>query len=69
MEERRSRIEGKNKITVKLDKPTITVDGNTATVKFRQNYQSGALVASSRKTLLMVKQDGKWLIKQEKTGS
>nr|WP_314859866.1 L,D-transpeptidase family protein [uncultured Undibacterium sp.] len=69
MEERRSRIEGKGKITVRLDKPTVTVDGNTATVKFRQNYQSGALVASSRKTLLMVKQDGKWLIKQEKTGS
>lgn len=69
MEERRSRIEGKGKITVQLDKPTVTVDGNTATVKFRQNYQSGALVASSRKTLLMVKQDGKWLIKQEKTGS
>jgi murein L,D-transpeptidase YafK len=69
MEERRSRIEGKGKITVQLDKPTVTVDGNTATVKFRQNYQSGALVASSRKTLLMVKQDGRWLIKQEKTGS
>lgn len=69
MEERRSRIEGKGKITVKIDTPTIVVDGNTATVKFRQNYQSGALTASSRKTLTMIKQDGKWLIKQERTGS
>jgi murein L,D-transpeptidase YafK len=69
MEERRSRIEGKGKITVRIDKPTIVVDGNTATVKFRQSYQSGALSASSRKTLTMVKQDGKWLIKQERTGS
>ncbi|MBR7798819.1 L,D-transpeptidase family protein [Undibacterium fentianense] len=69
MEERRARIEGKGKISVKIDTPTIQIEGNLATVKFRQNYQSGALVASSRKTLVMVKQDGKWLIKQEKTGS
>lgn len=69
MKERTARIEGKSKISVKIEKPTITVDGNSATVKFRQNYQSGALVASSRKTLAMVKHDGKWLIKQEKTGS
>ncbi len=69
MEERKSRIEGKGKITVRYESPVVSVDGNTATVKFRQHYQSGALVASSRKTLIMVKQDGKWLIKQEKTGS
>jgi murein L,D-transpeptidase YafK len=69
MEERRSRIEGKGKIAINIDAPTINVDGNTATVKFRQNYQSGSLVASSRKTLTMIKQDGKWLIKQERTGS
>nr|WP_315466917.1 L,D-transpeptidase family protein [uncultured Undibacterium sp.] len=69
MEERRSRIEGKGKIAINIDSPSINVNGNTATVKFRQNYQSGALVASSRKTLTMVKQDGKWLIKQERTGS
>ncbi|MFA9274526.1 MAG: L,D-transpeptidase family protein [Candidatus Aquirickettsiella gammari] len=69
MEERRSRIEGKGKIAINIDSPSINVDGNSATVKFRQNYQSGALVASSRKTLTMIKQDGKWLIKQERTGS
>ena len=69
MEERKSRIEGKGKIVVRYESPSVNIEGNTATVKFRQHYQSGALVASSRKTLLMVKQDGKWLIKQEKTGS
>lgn len=69
MEERKSRIEGKGKITVRYESPVVSIDGNNATVKFRQHYQSGALVASSRKTLVMVKQDGKWLIKQEKTGS
>lgn len=69
MEERRSRIEGKGKIAINIESPSIHVEGNTATVRFRQNYQSGALVASSRKTLMMVRQDGKWLIKQERTGS
>ncbi|MFZ6817556.1 L,D-transpeptidase family protein [Undibacterium sp. Ji22W] len=69
MEERRTRIEGKGKIAINIDSPSINVEGNTATVKFRQNYQSGALMASSRKTLTMVKQDGKWLIRQERTGS
>lgn len=68
MEERRSRINGKGKITIRIDSPTVSVDNNTATVKFRQHYQSGSLVASSRKTLALVKQDGKWLIKQERTG-
>ncbi|WMW82307.1 L,D-transpeptidase family protein [Undibacterium cyanobacteriorum] len=69
MEERKSRIEGKGKIVVRYESPSVAIEGNTATVKFRQHYQSGALVASSRKTLVMTKQDGKWLIKQEKTGS
>lgn len=69
MEERRSRIDGKAKIKLRLESPTVNIDGNIATVKFRQHYQSGALVASSRKTLVLAKQDGKWLIKQERTGS
>ena len=69
MEERRSRIDGKGKIKLRLESPTVNIDGHTATVKFRQHYQSGALVASSRKTLVLTKQDGKWLIKQERTGS
>ena len=51
MEERKSRIEGKGKIVVRYESPSVNIEGNTATVKFRQHYQSGALVASSRKTL------------------
>ena len=67
-EECRNRIEGKGKISVRIEKPIIIISGQTATIKFRQFYQSGALKASSRKTLMMSKQDGKWLIKQEATG-
>lgn len=68
MEERRSRINGKGKIKLRIEAPSVSVDSNIATVKFRQHYQSGSLVASSRKTLILVKQDGRWLIKQERTG-
>ncbi|MFZ6742683.1 L,D-transpeptidase Cds6 family protein [Undibacterium sp. JH2W] len=68
-EERRNRIEGKGRINVKIETAKIDVDGNTATVKFRQIYTSDQLTANSRKTLHMVKQDGKWQIKQERAGS
>lgn len=68
-EERRQRIEGKGRIDVKIETPKVTLDGARATVKFRQIYSSDRLTANSRKTLEMVKQDGKWLIKQERAGS
>lgn len=68
-EERRLRIEGKGRINVKIEAAKISVDGNTATAKFRQIYTSDQLTANSRKTLNMVKQDGKWQIKQERAGS
>ena len=68
-EERRNRIEGKGHINVKIESPKINVDGNTATVKFKQIYTSDQLTANSRKTLQMLKQDGKWMIKQEHAGN
>ncbi|MBC3868705.1 nuclear transport factor 2 family protein [Undibacterium oligocarboniphilum] len=68
-EERRNRIEGKGRISVKIETPKVNLDGNSATVKFRQIYTSDQLTANSRKTILMIKQDGKWLIKQERAGS
>ncbi|MFZ6644235.1 tetratricopeptide repeat protein [Undibacterium sp. TJN25] len=68
-DERRLRIEGKGHITVKIESPQVSIDGNTATVKFRQIYSSDQLTANSRKTLVLTKQDGKWQIKQERAGS
>ena len=68
-EDRRSRIEGKGKINVRIDSPTISIDGNLATVKFKQFYTSDRLSSTSRKTLVLSKQDGKWLIKQERSGN
>jgi tetratricopeptide (TPR) repeat protein len=67
-DERTARIVGKSRITVTVESPQITVNGNTATVKFRQLYVSDRLKADSRKTLVLSKQSGKWQIKQERTG-
>jgi tetratricopeptide (TPR) repeat protein len=68
-EERRERIEGKGRISVKIESAKVNIDGNNATVKFRQIYTSDRLTANSRKTINMTKQDGKWQIKQERAGS
>ncbi|KRB89105.1 tetratricopeptide repeat protein [Noviherbaspirillum sp. Root189] len=68
-EERRSRIVGKGRINVKVEKPQVAIIGNTATVKFHQVYVSDRLTANTRKILVLNKQGGKWKIKQESTGS
>lgn len=68
-EERRARIDSKGRIDVKIESEKVNVDGQKATVKFRQIYTSDRLTANSRKVLELVKQEGKWLIKQERTGS
>lgn len=68
-EERHQRIEGKSRIEVKVESPQVNVNGNTATVKFRQIYVSDRLKADSRKVLVLTKQGGKWQIKQERAGS
>lgn len=68
-EGRRVRIVGKDKISVKVESPQITVNGNTATAKFRQEYLSDQLKTDSRKTLVFTRQGGKWQIKQERAGS
>ena len=68
-DERTSRIAGKGRINVKVDTPQVAVNGNTATVKFRQVYSSDRLQADSHKTLVLTRQGGKWQIKQERTGN
>ena len=68
-DERRARIEGKGRIRVEVGAPEMVVNGNTAKVTFRQTYESDRLTAKSRKTLVLVKNGGKWQIKQEASGS
>ena len=69
-EERKVRIMGKTSISVKLSNVNIamSVNGSSATVKFKQDYKADALATSSRKTLEMVKSGDRWLITKEIAG-
>jgi tetratricopeptide (TPR) repeat protein len=66
---RRERITAPKSISVKVDSAKVTMRGaQEATVSFRQTYHSDKLNTSSRKTLEMTKVDGRWLIREEKSG-
>jgi len=65
-EERENRIAGKpGKISVTYDEPAISINGDTATAKFRQHYKAPGLTSSTNKTLVLVRAGSKWLIKEE----
>ena len=66
---RRSRIAAPKSISVGVEAPKVTLRGNNqASVAFRQNYRSDKLKTTSRKTLELVKTDGRWQIREEKAG-
>ncbi len=69
-EERKLRIMGKSRISVKLSSVAVTIslNGTSATVKFKQDYKADSLETSSRKTLEMVKSGDRWLITKEIAG-
>jgi ketosteroid isomerase-like protein len=67
-DERRSRIVGKSRISVKLSNLSVAVKGSTATARFKQDYSADALNISSRKTLDMARAGERWLIVRESTG-
>jgi len=64
--ERQQRIGDRpGKISVTYDQPNISVNGDRATVRFRQHYKAPGLNSSSNKTLVFVRSGSKWLIKEE----
>ena len=67
-EDRRNRITGKSRISVKLNDLNVSVNGNKAVVKFKQAYSADTLNVSSRKTLELVKSGERWVIVRETTG-
>jgi ketosteroid isomerase-like protein len=68
-QERHDRIAGKKSIRVAVSDLKITVNGDKATAKFRQAYDSDALSTTSRKTLDLARTNaGKWVIRREANG-
>ena len=67
--EREARIMGKSKISVRLEGLKVTISGNKAIVKFRQDYKADGLSVSSRKTLELTKYGEHWQITRETVGS
>lgn len=63
---RQKRIDKPGSIQVSIENLQVTMEGNDrARAKFRQHYNSTGFKTSGNKTLVMVKQGGKWLIQQE----
>jgi tetratricopeptide (TPR) repeat protein len=67
--ERTKRINKPGAIQVSYENLKVSVEGDTATAKFRQHYKSANLKTSSNKVLHLGKRDGKWQILQERVGS
>ena len=68
-QERRDRIVHKSRIAVSITNLQISMQGNTATAVFVQNYQADQLKVSSKKTLKLAQRNGKWLITRESVGN
>jgi hypothetical protein len=67
-EERRARIVGKSRITVRITDLNVSVNGNKAVARFKQAYSADTLNVNSRKTLELQKSGERWLIVRESTG-
>lgn len=64
---RKQRIGAPKKIEVGIESPSVSLGSdNAASVTFRQNYRSDVIKTSGTKTLVMVKTDGKWKIREER---
>jgi tetratricopeptide (TPR) repeat protein/ketosteroid isomerase-like protein len=66
---RAARISGKSRISVTVEAPRVTLDGDIAIVKFRQVYASDSFRETSAKILVLTRHDDSWQILEERTGS
>ncbi len=68
--ERSQRIAKPRSIQVTIEDLEVAVEGaDKAVASFRQHYRAPGFKSSTRKALVLVKRDGKWLIQQERIGS
>ena len=64
---RKQRISAPKKIEVGIESPKVSISGEgAASVSFRQIYRSDVIKTSGTKTLVMVRSNGKWLIREER---
>jgi tetratricopeptide (TPR) repeat protein len=64
---RKLRISAPKKIEIGIESPKVSISGDSsASVSFRQVYRSDVIKTSGTKTLVMVKPNGKWLIREER---
>jgi len=64
---RKQRIGAPKKIEIGIESPKVSISSDsTASVSFRQIYRSDVIKTSGTKTLVMVKANGKWLIREER---
>ncbi len=68
-EGRSRRINKPDPIQVGIENLQIAIEGDRATVKFRQHYKSGKLKTSATKAMVLVRRDGRWLIQQERVAN
>lgn len=66
--ERENRLTKPGKIAVEVENLKVKLDGDEATVRFRQHYDSANMKSSSGKTLVLKKIKGRWQIQQERIG-
>lgn len=66
--ERESRIVNKSRIKVTVTDLSVKVKGDRATARFHQAYDADTLSVTSRKTLEMARNNGRWVIVSESTG-
>ncbi len=67
-EERKKRILGKNKISVKVSNLDVKINGNKAQARFKQDYDADSLSVTSRKTLEFLRSGDRWVIVRELSG-
>src|SRR3569623_657546 len=65
--QRRVRIETKKQIEVGIEAPEVSVNGDTATVKFRQRYRAGKTRSVDNQLLTLIREDGAWRSTRETT--
>jgi Flp pilus assembly protein TadD/ketosteroid isomerase-like protein len=67
-DDRKAKILGKSKISVRISAVNVKMEGNNAVARFRQDYSADSLRTSTRKTLTWVKRGNRWLISKEVSG-